>query len=130
MGQRHEHLLRPPPVLPHIVLDYGVLTVEPVLVPQSFKDPLGSVALLSGDLPVSFQDGVNHPGEGLKLGPAGWVLAPVTWRYRPGQHLAHRVPVQAKHPGRFPNAHPFHHTGPANARVQLHVGTSITPSKD
>ena len=32
VGQGDEHLLGPPPALPHIVLDYGVLTVEPVLV--------------------------------------------------------------------------------------------------
>ena len=32
MGQRHEHLLGPPPMLPHVVLDYGVSAIEPVLV--------------------------------------------------------------------------------------------------
>ena len=121
VGQGDEHLLGPPPALPHIVLDYGALTVEPVLVTQPLKDPLGRVALLPGNLAVSFQDGVNHPGEGLKPGPAGWVLASVSWGRRVGQHLAHRVPVQAKHPGGFPNAHPFYHAGPANSYVNLHV---------
>ena len=121
VGQGDEHLLGPPPALPHIVLDYGVLTVEPVLVTQPLKDPLGRVALLPGNLAVSFQDGVNHPGEGLKPGPAGWVLASLSWGRRVGQHLAHRVPVQAKHPGGFPNAHPFYHAGPANSYVNLHV---------
>ena len=96
MGQGHEHLLRPAAVLPHVVLDYGVLAAEPMLVPEPLEDPLGCVALLSGDLSVSFQYGVNHPAEGLQLGPAGWVLAPVAWWYRIGQHLAHRVPVQAR----------------------------------
>ena len=33
MGQRHEHLLRPPPMFPHVVLHDGVLAGEPVLVP-------------------------------------------------------------------------------------------------
>ena len=121
MGQRHEHLLRPPPPLPDVVLDRGVSAGEPMLIPQPFKDPLRRVALLPGDLSVSFQYAVNHPGEGRKLGPSGWVLAPVSWRRRVGQHLAHRVPVQAEHPGGFPNAHPFHHAGPANSRVHFHV---------
>ena len=31
------------------------------------------------------------------------------------------VAFHTKHPGRFPNAHPFHHAGPANARVHFHV---------
>ena len=120
VGQRDEHLLNPPPVLPDVVLVCGVSAGEPVLVPEPLKDSLRRVALLPGDLRVCFQDGVNHPGEGLKLGPAGWVLASLPWWCRVGQHLAHRVPVQAKHPGGFPNAHPFHHAGPANPRVHIH----------
>ena len=48
------------------------------------------------------------------------ILAPVPWRYRVIQHLAHRVPVQAEDPGGFPNAHPLHHAGPANRRVHFH----------
>ena len=120
VGQGHEHLLGPPAVLPDVVLDRRVSAVEPVLVPQPLKDPLRRVALLPGDLAVSFQDGVNYPGEGLKPGSAGWFLAPVPWRYRVGQHLAHRVPVQTEHSRGFPNAHPFHHAGPANPRVHLH----------
>ena len=35
MGQGHEHLLRPAAMLPHIVLDDGVLAAEPMLVPLS-----------------------------------------------------------------------------------------------
>ena len=120
VGQGHEHLLGPPPVLPDVILDCCVSAVEPVLVPQPLKDPLGSMALLPGNPVVSFQYAVNHPGEGRKLGTAGWVLAPVPWRYRVGQHLAHCVPVQTEHPGGFPNAHPLHHAGPANPRVHLH----------
>ena len=120
VGQGHEHLLRPTAVLPDVVLDRRVSAVEPVLTPQPLKDPLRRVALLPGDLAVSFQDGVNHPGEGLKLRLSGWFLPSVPWRYRVGQHLAHRVPVQTEHPGGFPNAHPLHHAGPANPRVHLH----------
>ena len=68
MGQRHEHLLSSPPTLPDVVLDYGVLTVEPVLVPQPLEDSLRRVALLPGNSAIAFQDRVNHAGEGLKLG--------------------------------------------------------------
>ena len=121
VGQGDEHLLGPPSVLPDVVLDRRVSAVEPVLIPQPLKDPLGRVALLPGNLVVSFQYAVNHPGEGLKPGSAGWFLASVPWGRRVGQHLAHRVPVQAKHPGGFPNAHPLHHAGPANSCVKLHV---------
>ena len=32
--------------LPHVVLDYGVLAAEPMLVPESLEDPLGCMALL------------------------------------------------------------------------------------
>ena len=125
VGQGHEHLLGPPSVLPDVVLDRCVFAVEPVLVPQPLEDPLRRVALLPGNLAVSFQDGVNHPGEGLKLGPSGWVLAySVPWPYRVGQHLAHRVPMQTEKPGGLPNAHPFHHAGPVNPCVQLHVSLS------
>ena len=48
MEQRHEHLLGQAAMLPHVVLDYGVLTVETVLVPEPLEDALGRVALLPG----------------------------------------------------------------------------------
>ena len=73
MGQRHEHLLFSPPTLPDVILEYGVLTVETVLVPQSLENPLGRVALLPWNFAVAFQDRVNHPGEGLILSLSkGW----------------------------------------------------------
>ena len=37
MGQRHEHLLSPPPTLPGVILNYDVLTVKTVLVPRRSK---------------------------------------------------------------------------------------------
>ncbi len=120
MGQRHEHLLRPPPTLPDVILDYGVLTGEPVLVAQPLENALGRVPLLPVDFDIAFQDRVDHAGEGLQLGPAGRTLAPVTGRHRVGQHLAHRVPMQAEHPGGFPNAHAFHQAGPPHLNVHLH----------
>ena len=77
MGQRHEHLLRPPPMFPHVVLHDGVLAGEPVLVPQPLKDALGGVALLPGNPEVVFQYPVDDAGKGLQLGTAGRVLPPV-----------------------------------------------------
>ena len=67
MGQRHEHLLRPPPMFPHVVLHDGVLAGEPVLVPQALKDALGGVALLPGNPEVVFQYPVDDAGKGLLL---------------------------------------------------------------
>ncbi len=67
MGQGHEHLLRPAAVLPYVVLDYGVLAAEPMLVPEPLEDPLGCVALLPGTPEVVYQDLVDDGGEGLLL---------------------------------------------------------------
>ena len=48
VGERHEHLPRPAAVLPHVVLDRGVPTAEPVLVPEPLEDALCRVSLLLG----------------------------------------------------------------------------------
>ena len=135
MGQRHEHLLRPPPALPHLVLDYGVLTVEPVLVPQPFKDPLGRVALLPGDLSVSFQDGVNHPGAGRILslskgwaggvGPGAGNLAAPT---RPASCAP--CPGAGQTPGRLPERSSLPPYRPGERARTFPLQTSIAPSKD
>ena len=67
MGQGHKHLLRPAALLPHVVLDCGVLAAEPMLVPESLEDPLGCAALLPGTPEVVRQDLVYDAGEGLLL---------------------------------------------------------------
>ena len=73
MGQGHEHLLRPAAMLPHVVLDDGVLAAEPMLVPESLEDPLGGVALLPGTPEVVYQDLVDDASEGLILSLSkGW----------------------------------------------------------
>ncbi len=120
MGQRHEHLPHAPPTLPDVVLDYGVLTIEPVLVPEAFEDALDGVALLSRNAAIRLQDGVNYAGEGLDLRLARRPLARVALGRRIGQHLAHRVPVHAEHPRGLPLAHPFHQAGSANLIIHLH----------
>ena len=75
MGQGHEHLPRPTAMLPHVVLDDGVLAIKPVLVPQPLEDALGGVALLLEDLMILIQDVVDDSGEGLLLSLSkGWVF--------------------------------------------------------
>ena len=121
VGQGNEHLPGLTAVLPHVVLDYGVLAAEPILVPQPLEDPLGRVALLPGNAQVRLQYPVDDAGEGLQLGAAGRILPPVALRDRVGGHLAHRVPVQAEHPGRLPDAHPLHHDCLADPQIYVHL---------
>jgi len=46
------------------------------------------------------------------------------------QHLVDRIPVQPKHAGRLPNAHPFNEVGPTNSPVHIHgVHPSSLPSQ-
>ncbi len=121
VGQGHEHLPNTPPVLPHVVLDYGLLAFKSVLVPQPLEDALGRVPLLSGRPAIRLQDGVNYAGEGLNLRFARRPLPRVALGRRIGQHLAHRVPMQAEHSGGLPNAHPLHQAGLAHPKIRVHV---------
>ena len=120
MSQRDEHLLGPEAAFPHVVLDYGVLALEPVLIPQPLEDAPGSVALLPGHAKVALQDRVDDAGEGLQLGAAGRILPPAARRDRVGGHLAHRVPVQAERPGCLPDAHPIDHHRSPDPQVHFH----------
>ena len=61
----------------------GLDPVAPVPHGRSRSKIRLAVWRLPGDLSV--KDGANHPGEGRKLGPVGWVLPPVTWWRRVGQ---------------------------------------------
>ena len=80
---------------------------------------------------VVFEDAVDDAGEVLQLGSTRRSLSPVAGRHRVGQHLAHRVPVQAEHPGGFPNAHAFHHACPRHLNVHLHwIHPSHPPKAD
>ena len=121
MGQRHEHLPNTPPTLPHVVLDYRLLTFKAVLVPQPLKDALRRVPLLLGCPAVRLQYGVNYAGEGLQLRLVRRPLPRVALRRRIRQHLAHRVPMHVEHPGSLPNAHSLHHAGPAHPKIYVHV---------
>ena len=121
MGQQHVHLTRPASMLAHVVLDYRVPAAEPVLGPQTLIDALGGVVLLSGKTPVLLKDPVYHPAVGFQLGSSWRAPAPVPRRYRLPEHLAHRISVHLKDPGRLPDTHPLHHAGPAHTRVYLHL---------
>ena len=121
VGQRHEHLTGPAAVLPDVVLDDGVSTVEPVFVPDPLVDAPGRVALLLGNPVILFEDAVDDTHERLKFGPTRWDLSPIARRGWVVQHLAHRVPVQPEHPGSLPNAHAFHHHCPANPQIDVHA---------
>ena len=61
MGQRHEHLPGLAVALPDVVLDYGVLTVKPVLIPQPLEDALCRVPLFPGTPEIVLQDPVDNP---------------------------------------------------------------------
>ena len=121
LGQRHEHLPGPAAVFTDVVLDDGVSTVEPVLVPEPLEDALGGVALFPSNPLVVIEDAVDDARKGLKFGPARWHLSPVARRDRVGQHLAHRVPVQPEHPGGSPDAHALHHHRPANPQIYVYL---------
>ena len=121
VGQRHEHLPCPAAVLPHVVLDDGVSAVETVLVPEPLEDALGGVPLLPGNAMIIVQNLVDDASKGIKLGPTWRALASIPGRHRVGQHLAHRVPVQPKYPGGFPDAHALHHHRPANPQIYVHA---------
>ena len=73
MEQRDEHLPGLTAALPYVVLDYGVLAPEPILIPQPLKDALGRVPLLLGDAQVFFQNPIDDAGERLLLSLSkGW----------------------------------------------------------
>ena len=63
MDQRHEHLLRPQPLLPNVVFDYRVVAGEAVLVSETLEDTLGCVALLLEEGPVIIKYLIDDPHE-------------------------------------------------------------------
>ena len=78
------------------------------------------MALLLRRAPGVFEYAVYDARVGLELGATGWALPAVTRRHRFGEHLVHGVPVHTEHSGRFPDAHPLHQAGLANAKIQIH----------
>ena len=119
-------------MLPHVVLDYGVLAAEPMLVPKSLEDPLGGVALLPGTPEVVYQDLVDDAGEGLILSLSkGWdagaeSVAGIPAALNRPESCA-PCPGAGRTPGRPPgcSSHPpSPPVGPVDTRP---LGTSIPP---
>ena len=65
MHQGHEHLPGGELALAHVVLDYGVLTTEPMFLFQALEYPLGRVTLLLGSVLVRPEDLVDDGGVGV-----------------------------------------------------------------
>jgi hypothetical protein len=120
MNKRDEHLPHPLPPLADVVLHDRVAAGEAVLGPQPLVDPLGRVPLLGRRRAVLLQDPVDGRGE--RPEPPGYrrTPPPVARRHREGQHLAHRVAVDAEAPRRLPEAQPLDMAGVANPSVELH----------
>ena len=65
MHQGHEHLPGGGSALAHVVLDYGVLATESVLLFKALEYPLGGVLLLLGFVLVRLEDLVDNGGVGV-----------------------------------------------------------------
>ena len=121
MGEWHEHLTRPKPLLTNVVLHDGVAARETVLVPEAVEDALRSVPLLAVAGPIVFQDPIDDSRERTQLWPpraarfGDTLAAPrTTASYGPscGLHQTTRRGLAG--------AHPLDMTRPPNPCVQLH----------
>ena len=65
MHQGYEHLPGRSSTLAHVVLDYGVLATESVLLFKALEYPLGGVPLLLGSVLVRQEDLVDNGGIGV-----------------------------------------------------------------
>ena len=120
MGEWHEHLTRPKPLLTNVVLHDGVAARETVLVPEAVEDALRSVPLLAVAGPIVFQDPIDDSRERTQLWPPRRRASAIPWRHRERQHLTDRLAVYTKHPRGLAGAHPLDMTRPPNPCVQLH----------
>ena len=120
MGEWHEHLTRPKPLLTNVVLHDGVAARETVLVPEAVEDALRSVPLLAVAGPIVFQDPIDDSRERTQLWPPRRRASAIPWRHRERQHLTDRLAVYTKHPRGLAGAHPLDTTRPPNPCVQLH----------
>ena len=120
MGEWHEHLTRPKPLLTNVVLHDGVAARETVLVPEAVEDALRSVPLLAVAGPIVFQDPIDDSRERTQLWPPRRRASAIPWRHRERQHLTDHLAVHTKHPRGLAGAHPLDTTRPPNPCVQLH----------
>ena len=134
MGEWHEHLTRPKPLLTNVVLHDGVAARETVLVPEAVEDALRSVPLLAVAGPIVFQNPIDDPRERTQLRPPWRLAAAIPRRHRERQHLAYRLAVQHRTPARprgcsFPRhdtpAEPAR-TSPPDTSPRLPVRATLT----
>ena len=129
MMQGNEHLTGCSTAISYVVLDYGVPSVEPVLVPQPLVDPHGSVALLLRNVQVVLEYLVYDSGVRTYLGSSGRLASLVAGRSGVLEHLADGVSVQAEHPGGPADAHAVCYAGSSDTHTQFHaVHPSHLPS--
>ena len=83
MGEWHEHLTRPKPLLTNVVLHDGVAARETVLVPEAVEDALRSVPLLAVAGPIVFQDPIDDSRERTQLWPPRRRASAIPWRQWP-----------------------------------------------
>ncbi len=87
------------------------------------EDGLGHPAQEGGGQNVAVQKrlcSLRRAGLHEAVVAVGQVLPPAARRQGVGQHLAHRVPVQAEHPRRLPDALAFDHHHPADPQIYVH----------
>src|SRR5215212_4262923 len=66
------------------------------------------------------QNAVNHPKERAELALLRWLRSPIAGRHREPTDLVHRLPRQAKHPGRLTLTVSLHEHELPNRRIDLH----------
>ena len=97
MCQRNKHLAAAPTLFTNVILDCRMAALEPMLVPQSFKSPVGGVALLAVSTEIPRQPLANKAREAISLRSFNISRSPVTGRYGKLHDLLH---ARARHPKR------------------------------
>lgn len=120
MVQGDEHLLRSALFGPHIVFDDGVTAIKPALGAQTFKYPLGCVALLAWARFVLRKPTINGGDERIKLGSTDRSRPSITRRFRIRQHLCDTIPTDPKISGNLTPAQTFLKVSVTNLQIQIH----------
>ncbi|AGI71613.1 hypothetical protein OA238_c14680 [Octadecabacter arcticus 238] len=95
MCQWDKHLSMVAAMFPDIVLDRGLPASKLMLVPQTFKNALGRVALLTVPAEIVLQPLINEAGKASKLGPLDLRSSLISGRNRKAHHLLH---ARARYP--------------------------------
>ena len=94
VGQRNKDLSASAAMLPDVVFDDGIATLEPVFLPEPLEDPLGHMPLLAQRQMVLLQDPVDDPHERIELRAPRRTVPPIARRHRKPQHLGNRLAVK------------------------------------